>query len=72
MVGHIVLLGVLGFDGPWFIGGATARRVGPADGTYGFVEPDNAAARSLYEASNFRIVEERASDLLMVWRPKGR
>ena len=33
-------LGVLAFDGPWFIGGAFARRVGPADGTYGFVDPD--------------------------------
>lgn len=34
-------LGMLAFDGPWFAGGAYARRVGPADGTYGFVDADH-------------------------------
>jgi len=33
-------LGVLAFSGPWFAGGAFARRFGPADGTYGFVDHD--------------------------------
>ena len=105
-------LGVLAFDGPWFAGGAYARRVGPADGTYGFVdpdlweltvgveaerrgsglgrllleslkaqtiergvaglslsvEPDNLTARGLYDAANFAIAEERATDVLMTWR----
>lgn len=32
-------IGVLVFLGIEFVGGAYARRVGPADGTYGFVEP---------------------------------
>ena len=33
-------LGMLAFEGPWFAGGAYARRVGPADGTYGYCESD--------------------------------
>ena len=33
-------IGMFAFDGPWFAGGAYARRVGPADGTYGYVAPD--------------------------------
>lgn len=32
-------LGVFAFSGIEFLGGAYARRVGPADGTYGFVDP---------------------------------
>ncbi|NNC78681.1 MAG: GNAT family N-acetyltransferase [Acidimicrobiales bacterium] len=32
--------GVVVFVGMEFVGGAYARRVGPADGTYGFVDPD--------------------------------
>lgn len=109
-------LGVLAFDGPWFAAGAYARRVGPADGTYGFtevdlweltigvevahrqkglgrlvleslkaqtlergvaglslsVELDNVAARALYGASNFTVVEERATDVLMSWSLSAR
>ena len=108
-------VGVLAFEGPWFIGGATARRMDPADGTYGFVdadlwevtigveadrrragvgrllleslkaqttqrdiaglslsvELDNTAARSLYRAANFEVVEVRTTDVLMTWR-RGR
>ncbi|MEM7095034.1 MAG: GNAT family N-acetyltransferase [Actinomycetota bacterium] len=33
-------LGMWAFDGIVFAGGAYARRVGPAAGTYGYVEPD--------------------------------
>lgn len=33
-------IGVVAFWGIEFAGGAYARRVGPADGTYGFVAPD--------------------------------
>lgn len=109
-------LGMLAFDGPWFVAGAYARRVGPADGTYGFVdvdlweltigveaahrqkglgrlvleslkaqtlergvgglslsvELDNIAARTLYEASNFTVVEERATDVVMSWSLSAR
>lgn len=33
-------VGVLAFSGIEFVGGAYARRVGPADGTYGYLDPD--------------------------------
>lgn len=33
-------VGMLAFDGPWFAAGAYARRVGPADGTFGYVDTE--------------------------------
>lgn len=64
-------LGVFAFDGPWFAGGAYARRVGPADGTWGFVdaglweltiaiEPDhrgNGLGRLVLEALKAQVIE---------------